>query len=520
MNAKYLRQPTLVSDLLMLGAQSRPEKHALLVNSEYWTYGALETQSNKIAQLLMQTGLVRGDRVLVMLPNGADIVTGFFGVLRTGGVACVLHYDMKASKLSEIARDSAAKIAITDAAHLELFRSIMASSLQVVILVDTWESVNPVPFDVVMLPAEIASLNDTEIREKIIDQDLAFLIYTSGSTGEAKGVMCPHAAVLSAVRSITEYLENTSEDVVVNVLPLAFDHGLYQVLTMFYVVGTLLLEKDFSAPFATLGRMRESEVTGFPGVPTIFSLLLRLRSSSIALPNLRYIASTGAPLPTTHIQDLRTRFPGVALFSMYGLTECKRASYLPPEELDRRPSSIGRGIPNEEVWLVNNNGQRINTAGEIGELVVRGSNVMSGYWNRPEETAKVFQTGQYEGDRVLYTGDLMQQDQEGFLYFVGRKDDLIKSRGEKVYPREVEDVLLSISGIVEVAVVGEADELLGEKIVAHVVFAPTLDISVQTILDICASKLERNKVPTELVFHSILPRTSSGKIDYRLLRRK
>jgi long-chain acyl-CoA synthetase len=505
-----------VDELLRISAQQVPDKVAIISDGKYWSYASLEQSSNQFARGLQSIDFQRGDRALIFLPNCVEAVIAFFGIIKAGGIACILHSDMKSAKFSLIANDAKAKFVITSHVYIETINSAQPTTVKKIISISyiDKEIISVIP---VILLSELTSNTDvSDFNIGIIDQDIAFLVYTSGSTGIPKGVMCPHNSVISAVNSITQYLKHTSDDVIVNVLPLAFDHGLYQVLLMFYVGGTLLLERNFSLPYATLRRMNEEGVTGIPGVPTVFALLLHLRPQVFLLPKLRYLASTGAPLPVHHIKELQKRFPRAILYSMYGLTECKRVSYLPPEELDRRPSSIGKGMPNEDVWIINEGGERLGP-GSIGELVVRGANVMRGYWNRPEETKSVFRNvGEY-GERVLYTGDLMKMDEEGFLYFVGRKDDLIKSRGEKIYPKEIEDILYMLPGIAEAAIVGRPDELVGHILIAHIVSEPVVAISAEMVIAFLTSRVESHAIPREVHFHVSLPRTSSGKIDRRAL---
>jgi len=236
------------------------------------------------------------------------------------------------------------------------------------------------------------------------------------------------------------------------------------------------------------------------------------------LERLRMITNTAAALSEEHIRQLRQLFPQATLFSMYGLTECKRVTYLPPEQLDIRPTSVGRGMPNEEVWLVDEDGKRLPN-GSTGELVIRGSNVMRGYWEKPEATAKRLKPGPITGEMVLYSGDIFRTDSEGYLYFVSRRDDIIKSRGEKVSPREVENVLYSMKGIFEAAVVGMPDALLGEAVKAYVVLQPGHELSERDVMKYCLSKLESFMAPKQVVFVDSLPKTDTGKIKKTELAR-
>jgi long-chain acyl-CoA synthetase len=352
--------------------------------------------------------------------------------------------------------------------------------------------------------------------KRAINIDLAALIYTSGSTGNPKGVMLTHLNMVSAATSITTYLENTPDDIILNVLPLAFDYGLYQVLMAFKIGGAVVLERSFTYPQAVIRRLIEERVTGLPLVPTMSAILLQMDLTKYDWSSLRYITNTAAALPTEHIFRLRKLFPHARLYSMYGLTECKRVSYLPPEQLDVRPTSVGRGMPNEEVYIVDDEGQRVGP-NVVGELVVRGANVMKGYWELPDETGRRLKPGPLPCEKVLYTGDLFRMDDEGYLYFVGRKDDIIKSRGEKVSPREVENVLFSHPEVAEAAVIGVPDEILGEAIRAVVALKSGSRLTEQDVLRHCKEHLEDFMVPKAVEIRPALPKTSNGKIYKRQL---
>jgi acyl-CoA synthetase (AMP-forming)/AMP-acid ligase II len=351
-----------------------------------------------------------------------------------------------------------------------------------------------------------------------IDLDLAALIYTSGSTGDPKGVMLTHLNMVSAATSITTYLENQEDDIIINLLPLSFDYGLYQVLMAFKFGGTIVLEKSFTFPYKVIEKMVQEKVTGFPGVPTIFAILLGLKDlGKFEFSSLRYISNTAAALPPAHIKLLREIFPHVQIYSMYGLTECKRVSYLPPHEIDQRPTSLGRGMPNEEVWIVDENGKELGP-GVVGELVVRGSNVMRGYWGLSEETTRALRPGSYPGEMVLLTGDLFQKDEEGYLYFVGRKDDMIKSRGERISPKEIEQCLCSVDEVAEAAVLGVPDEILGQAIVAYLRTLDGHKLTDKHVQKHCRLHLEDFMVPQAVYFVESFPQTSSGKIDKLALK--
>jgi acyl-CoA synthetase (AMP-forming)/AMP-acid ligase II len=343
-----------------------------------------------------------------------------------------------------------------------------------------------------------------------VDLDLACLIYTSGSTGAPKGVMCDHNNVVFAASSIIQYLGNVESDIVFNALPLSFDYGLYQLLMVFRFGGTLVLERSFAYPAAVLKGIEEERVTGLPGVPTLFSLLLQMDLGLYDLSSLRYVTNTAAAIPVQHIQELRRRLPSVTVYSMYGLTETKRTLYLPPEQLDRRPASVGIPIPGTEAWIEDERGQRLGP-GQQGELVVRGRHVMRGYWGDAEATRKRFRPAALPGERLCYTGDVFRVDDEGFFYFVSRSGDFIKSRGEKVSPKEVENVLYGLPGVIEAAVIGVPDPILGEAIKAFVVLRDVKRTKAE-VLAHCRAHLEDHLVPRDVEFRNELPKTPAGKI--------
>ncbi len=361
---------------------------------------------------------------------------------------------MKAAKLAFILNDCQVKALITHVSKSRIALEATAASahLESVIWVGAMDEIPSTQTAHIAYCSFAEAVSDQSPggeppASANIDLDLAAIIYTSGSTGEPKGIMLTHLNMVSAAHSITTYLENREDDIILDALPLSFDYGLYQVLMAFKFGGTVVLEWSFTYPYQVIQRMIDEKVTGLPGVPTIFAILLGLKGlEKYDFSHLRYITNTAAALPPAHIRKLRDLFPHVRIYSMYGLSECKRVSYLPPEELDRRPTSVGRGMPNEDLWIVDENGDRV-PAGTVGELVVRGSNVMRGYWNRPEETARTLRPGKYPGEVVLYTGDLFRMDEEGFLYFGGRMDDMIKSRGERVSPREIEECLCVLDGV-------------------------------------------------------------------------
>ena len=428
----------LVQDFLQQSAERLPNKVALICGDKRFTYAELEARANRLANAMIDQGLERGDRVVMFMQNSVEVVVSIFATLKAGGVFVVVNPTTKGEKLTYILNNCSATALVAELRNYSLVSEVLeqAQTLKFSILSDSYTSKITIDSSCMYGQVQMLDLNDIlwtysdQRPSRVnIDLDLACLIYTSGSTGEPKGVMSDHSNVDFATSSIIEYLSNMEDDIVIDALPLSFDYGLYQLLMVFKFGGTLVLETSFAYPAAILKRMEQEKVTGFPGVPTTFSLLLQMDLTTYELSSLRYITNTAAALPPSHILQLREKFPWTTLYSMYGLTETKRTLYLPPDQLDVRPDSVGIPIPGTEAWIEDDDGNRLGP-GEIRELVVRGRHVMRGYWNDPEASAARYRPGPIPGERLCYTGDMLRMDEEGYFYFVSRKDDVIKSRGE------------------------------------------------------------------------------------------
>lgn len=508
----------LVQEFLEQSAQRFPDKIALVCGDNRLTYSEIENRANRLANGLRIRGIQRGDRVALFLQNSVELVIGIFAVLKCDAVFVVINATTKKDKLVFILNNCEVSALIFSSQQKKMIEELRRSCPSIRSFILTGE--NNSPQEVITKCFTWKEILDTSppnrLPAKNIDLDLACLIYTSGSTGEPKGVMSDHSNIIFAVNSITSYIGNFEDDIVINVLPLSFDYGLYQLFMVFSFGGRLILEKGFSYPAQILSIIEKEKVTGFPGVPTIFSMLVNMDLSSYNLSSLRYMTNTAAALPPAHILKIRDTFPGVRLFSMYGLTETKRTLYLPPSQLDVRPDSVGIAIPGTEVWIEDENGNRLG-AGQVGELVVRGRHVMRGYWGDEELSAQRFRHGRIPGERLCYTGDLFRMDEEGYFYFVARKDDIIKSRGEKVSPKEVENVLYKIEGVQEVAVIGVTDALLGQAIKAFIV-KKNSELTESEVLRFCRNHLEDFMIPKYVQFVDELPKTSSGKIKKTDLR--
>jgi len=509
-----MKAQRLLHDLLLQRADlHEQDRIALVSDGQAFTYGQLLESAQRLADSLRQGGLARGDRVALFLDNSWASAVSIFGTLIAGGVFVLINPQTRAEKLEFILSDSGARVLIADSRLEETYRAALERLPHPPDLIRA----NSAAVDPSGWPAPQDAGPPIEEPVAVIPLDLAAIIYTSGSTGTPKGVMQTHQAMIFAAGSLIEYLRLTRDDRILCVLPLSFDYGLYQLLMAVALGACLVLERSFTFLGQILEKVRREHVTVFPGVPTIFAALIAAhRRTALSFPTMTRVTNTAAALPEEFTGPLREIFPNALIYKMYGLTECKRVSYLDPELLDAKPGSVGKAIPGTEVYLLSADGRPV-PAGEVGTLHVRGPHVMAGYWNRPDLTEHMLKPGKLPGERVLCTHDLFRTDAEGFLYFVGRTDDIIKTRGEKVSPVEVENALHRVPGIREAAVVGVPDALLGEAVRAYVVTHPEANLTPHAIRTRSAAFLESYMVPSQIILCDQLPRSPNGKVNKRQL---
>lgn len=491
---------------LLASADSHPERTAIVEGEREYSYGALREAVETLAARLRAAGVERGDRVGILLPKSFDECVAIFAASRVDAVFVPINPSLTPPQVLHILRDCGARALVTTPDIAQRVGTETLASLPALA--------------VLMAGApHIATASLTTARS--IGEDLAAILYTSGSTGSPKGVMLSHRNLLAGTRIVRTYLEIGPEDRILSVLPFSFDYGLNQLLTAVEQGATLVL-LTFRLGDEIVRALAQHRITGLAGVPTIWAFLTRAAPSltRTELPHLRYITNSGGAVPSATVKRLRELLPTTRVFLMYGLTEAFRSTFLPPEELDRRPTSIGKAIPESEIFLVRADGQR-PAPGEPGILVHRGPTVSLGYWNRPEDTARVLRPNPFRsptegGETVCYSGDLAIQDDEGFLYFVGRDDAMIKSAGFRISPTEVEETLMAAGGFRHVAVIGLPDEWVGQKVHA-VAVAATDAIDTAAILKQAAVKLPPYMVPKQIELVEALPTTPNGKVDYKRL---
>lgn len=517
----------LIWHLLRDSARTAPDKEALVHGDQRLSYREVARRTAGLAASLCSAGVKRGDRIGIYLEASVPQVISIFGVSQSEGVFVPINVLLHEDQVMHIARDCTMKVLITTPAKLATLAGVISQlpSLEFLVVVgrgDLPEVRVPVFFFEDLCAAEPPAVwNETSI-----DKDLAAILYTSGSTGKPKGVMLSHANVVAGSRIVSTYLEITEAERILAVLPFSFDAGMNQLMTAFEKGGTLVLI-NFVFAREIVQMLIKERITGLAGVPTLWSLLAQPNSTldKQPLPNLRYITNTGGAMPQSVLKVLRKTLSNTKIFLMYGLTEAFRSTYLPPEELDRRPTSMGKAIPDTEILVINDQGQ-LCKPGEPGELVHRGPTVSLGYWNRPEDTARALRPNPLlppemgDCEKVCYSGDLVKKDEDGFLYFIGRRDTMIKSSGFRISPAEVEEVLFQTGKLRGAAVIGLPDEVLGQVIKAFVVPRDGEPLDTEAILASCAEKMPRYMVPKFVEVLSELPKTTSGKVDYPALRRR
>jgi acyl-CoA ligase (AMP-forming) (exosortase A-associated) len=517
----------LIHHMLRASALRSPEKEALVHGDQRLSYREVARRCSGLAKGLRRAGLLRGDRIGIYLDPSVAQVISIFGTSEAGGVFVPINATLFPEQVGHIAKDCGMKGLITTPAKLSALAPLLPQLPALEFVIVTGDGDTPqITLSSHRLEDLYELLGAPEWREQSISKDLGAILYTSGSTGKPKGVMLSHANVMAGSTIVSTYLGITSTERILAVLPFSFDAGMNQLMTAFEQGGTIVLI-NFVFAREVVQMLLKERITGLAGVPTLWSLLAQPNSTLQKQPlsDLRYITNTGGAMPQAVLKVLRQALPTTKVFLMYGLTEAFRSTYLPPEELDRRPTSMGKAIPDTEILVLNENGKPC-APGEPGELVHRGPTVSLGYWNRPEDTARALRpnpllpTEMGDCEKVCYSGDLVKMDEDGFLYFIGRRDTMIKSSGFRISPTEVEEVLFQTGKLRGAAAIGIPDDVLGQVVKVFVVAKDGSPLNSQELLSTCAEKMPRYMVPKFIEVLDELPKTSSGKVDYPALRRR
>ncbi|MCM0082101.1 acyl--CoA ligase [Geomonas sp. Red32] len=501
-----------VHKFLEMSAVSYPDRIAFIQDEERVSYARINEMANQLALWLLDQGIKGGDRIVILLENSLEYVVSYYGILKAGAVAVPLNVDARAESLAEVLTELKPAALVSGAKSEQLLHDLGTAEFKIPLMLvksptRPWESTG----------VRVSSWDEMIRRGRpenpslaVAPHHLASIIYTSGSTGKPKGVMLTHQNIVANTSSIVQYLHLTQKDIQMVVLPFFYVMGKSLLNTHFAVGGTVVVNNNFAYPASVIRQMAEEKVTGFSGVPATYAYLLH-RSPLLAfrerLSSLRYCTQAGGHMSRQIKEQLLEALPPhTKLYVMYGATEAAaRLTYVEPELLPHKIESIGRAIPGVTIRVLDENGREV-AAGELGELVASGPNIMLGYWKDAAATGRALDHHGY------HTGDLGYQDNDGFLYVVGRKDDLVKSGGHRIDPQEIEDVLMATGLLLEVAVMGVDDPLLGKKLVA--VAAPlNRETTANQVLAFCLGKLPRHKLPAEIRMVEALPKYASSKID-------
>lgn len=523
-----MRLTTLVHTFIEEPAEDHSQKNAIFASEKWWTFQEVNAAANQLARLLKKQGLKRGDRVAILIENSLEYVVSYYAILKSGGITVALNTESTPEDIEFIAGDCGIRFLVTNTRFIQRVMAhpqigspagSLKSRLPALETTFLWTS-NRADADtglrgaILELPASLEPESPSNPGLRIIDLDIASIVYTSGSTGKPRGATLSHLNIVSNTWSIVEYLELTADDRIMAILPFYYIYGKSLLNTHFAVGGSVIIDNRFMYPNVVLQTMQKQGATGFAGVPSTFTILLR-RSNlrSMTFPMLRYLTQAGGAMAPAIQKEVAKVFAPAKLFVMYGATEASaRLSYLSPEDLPHKWGSIGKAIPNVDLFIADTKGNPLSP-GEEGEIVARGSNIMSGYWNHPEETDKVLKNGLY------YTGDLGKSDEDGFLFIIGRSKDMIKIGGNRVSAKEIEDAIYEHPAVIETAVIGVADDVLGEAPKAFLVTTKERrELIIGEMPQFLQERLAPYKIPRSYEIRDSLPKNESGKIQKLKLR--
>jgi long-chain acyl-CoA synthetase len=509
---KIMTQPTLIHHFLEESTRRFPDKTALVHEDVRATYTQINSKANQLAHWLLNQGITKGDRVALVLENSLEYVVSYYGVLKAGAVVVPLSSDLKPDGLSPLLGELAPKIVISSSKFERLLQATDHTPLNIqgLLLKNPKLKWSSTPFSVFSWEDIITSEDSLNPDMTIDESAMASIIYTSGSTGNPKGAMLSHKNIVSNVHSIGQYLCLTEKDIQMVVLPFYYVMGKSLLNTHISVGGTVVINNKFAFTASVIKQMADEQVTGFSGVPSNYAYLLHrspLAGFRDRLDSLRYCSQAGGHMSRKVREELRQVLPDhTMIYIMYGATEASaRLTYLEPDRFEDKLDSIGKPISGVILRVLDEKGEEV-PIGRTGELVATGPNIMQGYWKDLKSTSKVLNGNGY------HTGDLGYKDKEGYFYVTGRKDNLLKIGGHRINPQEIEDALMETELVIEAAVLGIPDELLGRKLVA-IVTPKNEDCSAGRILSKCSEKLPRFKLPGEINLVRSLPKNTSGKID-------
>ncbi len=520
----------VIHDLLIKSTQKFADKPAVFFKDNKMSYQEIYVQSLKLASFLRSRGIQKSNRIAFFLEKRFEKVVTIFGISMAGGVFVPIRKLSHPHQASYIINNCDSKVLITTAQKLNTLKEFIPKlkSLKFIIILDGFEKESEINFksigvfywnEIVQNPVT----NETGLPY-VISTDLASILYTSGSTGNPKGVILSHLNIISGAEKISEYLKITADDKLLSILSFGFDYGLNQLTSIFLHGGQIvLLDSLFNTDI--LNTIKKHQITGLAAVATTWIQLLQSDWNKENFKSLRYITNSGGAIPKNHVREIRRRVPHVKVYLMYGLTEAFRSTFLDPELVDDKPTSMGKAIPGEEIMVLNERNEKVN-ANETGELVHRGVLVAQGYWGDPELTSIRFRPNPLQPkevpnrEMVVFSGDYVRIDESGFLYFIGRKDEMIKSAGYRISPTEIEEVIYKSKKVKDAVVLGIPDETLGHKIRAVLSLTDNSSFTLEDLQLFCKSHLPLYMIPQELDIRNEIPRNSNGKLDRALIKKE
>jgi acyl-CoA ligase (AMP-forming) (exosortase A-associated) len=514
-----MNEATLLHQLVALAATRSPRSPALTMGAETADYATLAGAVDAFSAGLLELGLGRSDRVGVYLDKRIETVTACFGAAAAGCAFVPLNPLLKADQVGYILRDCNVRVLVTSVERLTSLSGVLPQcpDLGHVVVVGSKAPLTPLPGIAVVDWIDLLGA-PRRPGHRVVDVDMTAILYTSGSTGKPKGVVLSHRNMVAGAKSVASYLGNHPGDTLLAALPLSFDAGFSQLTTAFHT-GARVVLLNYLLPQDVINALMRERVTGLTAVPPLYIQLSQQKWPAAIADHLRYFANTGGRMPRETLDALRKLLPRTQPYLMYGLTEAFRSTYLPPEEVDRRPDSIGKAIPNAEILVLREDGAPC-AADEPGELVHRGALVALGYWNDREKTAERFRPlpsradGLVIPETAVFSGDTVRTDAEGFLYFIGRRDEMIKTSGYRVSPTEIEEVLYATALVGEAAAFGVPHPTLGQAIVVVATPKPSATLDAATLHKACRDRLPGYMVPADIdIRPGPLPRNPNGKID-------
>jgi acyl-CoA ligase (AMP-forming) (exosortase A-associated) len=509
---------TLIPDLPLQTASRAGASPAVYFKAAHLTYETLARQIRQVAAGFRALGLEKQERVAVFLPKRFETVVAMFGASLAGAVFVPINPLLRAEQAAYIIRDCNVRILVTSRERLAELRPLLGqlTDLRTIVTVDERAEVVDTGRTAVSW-VDLLAHGEADGVHRVIDSDMAAILYTSGSTGKPKGVVLSHRNMVAGARSVAGYLENRGDDRLLAVLPFSFDYGFSQLSTAF-LSGASVVLMDYLLPRDVVTMVARQQITGLAGVPPLWIQIADAPWPAEAQRSLRYITNSGGAMPLAAVKKLRRALPDTRVYLMYGLTEAFRSTFLPPEEADRRPDSIGKAIPNAEVLVLQPDGTPC-APNQPGELVHRGALVAMGYWNDPQKTAERFKRIPARADGLVlpelavWSGDTVRMDADGYLYFIGRRDEMIKTSGYRVSPTEIEEVLYSTGLVADAVAFGVPHPTLGHAIVVVASPQSTQPADTARLLDACRPHFPTYMLPHHVVWREQLPRNANGKFD-------